>query len=96
MLVSGWNDLMDLLGNGGQAIFTIAAVIGVVVLLASVLGWLWQRRKGSVSVGGFPWMAVIVGAVLAGPKVVIPVLLGIGDALIGLGKIVLEWITGQF
>lgn len=96
MLVEGWNKLWSLLGPHSGAIGTVLAVIGVAVLVFSIIGWVWQRRKGSVSVGGFPWMAVIVGAILAGPTVTLPILLGIGDILINLVSSIINWFTGQF
>lgn len=96
MLVDGFDKLWSLLGPSAGAIGTILAVVGVGVLVIAILGWAWQRRKGAVSIGGFPWMAVIIGAVMAGPKVLFPVILGIGDALINVVKLVVTWVTGQF
>lgn len=95
MLVNGWNALWEALPNSG-AIGTILAVIGVLIIVLALLKWAWERRRGSVNAQGFPWMALVFAAILAGPNITLPIILGIGDALINLVGNVIKWVTGQF
>ena len=95
-LVSGFNTLWNNLPNSGP-IGIILAAVGALIIVLTVLPWLWQRRKGGASgLGGFPWMAVVIAALLAGPKVVFPVLLGVLGLVINVFIGALNYIIGLF
>ena len=70
------------------ALFLLTA-IGVVLVVFAIIRWLWDRRRSGFqgNHSGLLW-TFGVGAVLAAPDVVIPLLLGLADlvtnAVIGL------------
>jgi len=73
--VGGWNRLISAFPSG---VLTALSVIGVAILVIAIIAWLWQRRKGGGGgMSGFPWIAVILAAALAGPQLVIPALIGV-------------------
>lgn len=73
-----WNDLI-----GGlpilESIFNVLGIVGVVLVVFALCKWGWDRRRGGS--GGFPWMAIIIGAVCAAPKALIPVLLWVASVI---------------
>ncbi|TDP92405.1 hypothetical protein EDF62_1612 [Leucobacter luti] len=89
---SGWNSLI---GFAPAGLWNVLAVFGVIIIVAALANWFWKRRKGGGGGGGgggaFPWMAIGLGALLAGPKLVIPALLLIAQALVALAIKVLTW-----
>lgn len=86
----GWNSLIEFAPNG---MWNLLAAIGVAIIVASLIMWMWKRRKGGGGGGGggVPWMSIAIGAVLAGPKVFIPILLLIAQAAVMLIAKVIEW-----
>lgn len=88
-LVDSWNRLWGQIDNG---VGTVIAIAGVLIIAIFVLKWFWDRRKGQGK--GFPFMAVILGLALAGPNLVIPVLLGLFEAILNFIIGVVKWITG--
>lgn len=95
-LVGGFTALWSNLPNAA-AIADVLSMVAVVIVLVTVVPWLWQRRKGGLSgMGGFPWVGVIVAAFLAGPSVVFPVLLGLLGLVINVGISGLNYIIGMF
>lgn len=82
--VSGWEAVWGPLRSaiGGQVV-TILAVVGVLIIVVAVLGHLWQRRKGGAfSTSHTLLVPVLVGAILCGPDVVVPILLNLLQSLI--------------
>lgn len=78
-LVKAWNTLWSQLTSWAPGLGVILAVIGIAVVAVALSVWLYQKRKG----GGkpFPIAAIVVGLVLAGPSVVIPIFLSIIQVL---------------
>lgn len=81
--VGPWNNLLGSI-NGVDGILTVLAVFGVLIVVVSLVGWIWKKRRGG-GAGGFPVMAVLCGALLAAPKAVIPIVL-----------VILQWLTNIF
>jgi hypothetical protein len=95
-LVGGFTTLWNNLPNS-TSIAVVLSMIAVIIILVTVVPWLWQRRKGGLSgMGGFPWVGVVVAALLAGPAVVFPVLLGIFSLIINLGISGINYVIGLF
>jgi hypothetical protein len=69
----------------------LLGVIGMLMVVGGILGWVFQRRKGGGGTAKFIWTFAI-GAIIAGPQVIIPAVLKVIDlaaaaavALINLG-----------
>lgn len=79
-LVSGWNKIVGMLDK----VLVPLAIVGVIVLIVALVGYLWARRKGS----GNPQLTqgllitVVIAGICASPKVIIPAFLAIFDILI--------------
>lgn len=79
--VDGWNRLIAVVPSN---VLTFMTVLGVVILVISVVIWLWQRRKGGgAGMQGFPWIAVVLAGALAGPQLVIPAIIGVLQFVVG-------------
>jgi len=90
-LVSGWNNLLAGLPNGIKVMLTI---VGAVIVVISILGWLWKRRHGGGGLSGLPLAGLIVGVAIAAPTLVIPALLALAQALVTLIVNIIGWVTG--
>lgn len=77
-----WGKAWAVLSNGNEQIFTILSVIGVLVLVGSVLGFIWQRRRGSGGNTGAVVGAAVVGLFFCAPQVVIPLALVFIDLIV--------------
>lgn len=84
-LSSGWSTLWSgLTGSGNMAnVMKILTAIGVVLLLGSLLGWIWGKRKGGslASGGAGVFIVLIVGCILSAPNLLLPAVLGIIDGI---------------
>lgn len=78
--VGPWNNFLSSI-SGIDGVLTVVAVFGVIIVVVSLISWIWKKRRGG-GAGGFPVMAVGLGALLAAPKAVIPVVL-----------LILQWIV---
>lgn len=65
----------------GAEATTLITVIGVVVLIASIAGYIFQKRRGGANTSGLFW-AALFGAVLCAPAVLFPLLLQLADFII--------------
>lgn len=91
---SFWSTVSAASGMGG--VISLLSIIGVLLAVASLLGWLWEVRKS----GGFSGATVkkshhklifgfILGMALASPTIVIPVFLTlIGQIISGVIAII--------
>ncbi|MFC8797322.1 hypothetical protein ACFT2C_06290 [Promicromonospora sp. NPDC057138] len=77
-----WGSVIGASGMGRLA--DLASVVGVAMVVVSIVGWIWQRRRrgGGGGRNGGLIVALIIGAILAGPNVLLPRLLWIADALV--------------
>lgn len=76
-----WGDLAP-----SQGLLTDLGIIGVIVLVASLVGWVLERRRSGFGGGmrahsGLLW-TMLFGALLAAPNVLIPALLTLIDLII--------------
>lgn len=76
-----WNTFWGSISGSLGGLSTFLAVIGMLMVVFSAIGWLWQKRRG----GGFAQgssgllITMTVGACLAAPSALIPLILGIFD-----------------
>lgn len=93
-LVTAWNTLWAQLTSWAPGLGTFLAVVGMLVIAIFVGKWAWDKRRGGAGgAGGFPVMAVIFGLLLAGPTVVIPVILSIVQVLFAIVVSAIGWFT---
>lgn len=91
-LVTAWNTLWTQLTSWAPGLGTFLAVAGLLVIVITVGKWLWDKRRGG-GAGGFPTMALIFGLLLAGPTIVVPVVLSIFQVLFAIVVSIIGWFT---
>lgn len=78
----GWNSFWGAISDQLGGITTILTWVGMLMVLGSVLGWIWQKRRGGGGGGqGLTGVFIVmfIGALLAAPGAIIPGVLGIID-----------------
>lgn len=81
-LTSGWNTLWGAIqGVIGGPVMTLLTIIGVILVIASISSYFFQKRRGGGAMQGLgPVMWTLVcGALLAAPQVIIPLVLTLLD-----------------
>ena len=84
-LTSGWNTLWGAISGAiGGPIMTLLTIIGVILVIGSIITWVFQKRRGGSAISGLGpvlW-TLLAGAMLAAPQVIIPLFLTILDFII--------------
>jgi hypothetical protein len=73
-----WNPISSQLGP----VMTILSWAGVLIVVGGVAKWAWDRKKGMPGRHGGVLWALAIGALLAAPGVVIPIILGLADVVV--------------
>lgn len=76
-----WSAISD---SAGQQLTTFLTVVGVIVLVAALGAYVWGRMRKQGDLGKVLW-AIVVGAILAAPGVIFPILLSIVDVIANAG-----------
>lgn len=88
--VTLWNSFLTTVEGvtNVTGLFTIAAYVGLVIIIAAIVRWAWQKRKGGRIVenrdGSLLAGALIAGLILIAPKVIIPIALFILQTIVNL------------
>lgn len=81
-LVTSWNTAWNDVSGPLSSFTNLMAVIGSVMVVFGVVGYLWKRKRGG---GGnhqkLIW-TIVIGAILSGPSVMIPLLLTLIDYIV--------------
>jgi hypothetical protein len=80
---SGWSTVWNsVTAAAGSQLTTLMTALGVVLVVFAIVKWLWDRRRSGFqgNHSGLLW-TFGVGAVLAAPDVIIPLLLGLADLI---------------
>lgn len=85
-LAGSWETFMAAIEGSAGPILKLLGVIGVLVVVLAIVKWAWDRRRGQGGFGGGQssgaiWGALLVGALLSAPTVVIPLVLEIFDVI---------------
>lgn len=82
-LTGAWSKVWS--SFGGNSNFWLAlAMLGVVFVAWGIAQFIWEKRRGSGgNTSSLVWK-VVLGCLLAGPNLVIPIVLGIFDVLANL------------
>ena len=89
-LVGPWNRLVGIMP---PTLLNILAVVGILLIVIGLGKWFWDRRRGG-GAQGFPWMMLILGGVLAGPRVFVPVILMLVQAIINVISALIKGVSG--
>ena len=87
-LKAGWDTVWGAVsGAWGSGLSNLLTAIGVVMVLAAVSKWAWDRRRGGGGGGGSSavvW-AMVIGGLLAAPQVIFPAVLTVVDWVLNTG-----------
>lgn len=91
-LASGWSQVWGAVSSAiGSSGTNLLTAIGVIIAIGSVVSFLWERKKGGQGNHHKVLYGLLFGALLAGPVVVIPILLTIADfainIVLGIGQL---------
>lgn len=70
--------------SGVDTLFTILAIAGMLLIVGAVVKFLWEKRRGGGGNSQAMVWSIIAGGVLAGPSLLIPLVLRIVDFVINL------------
>jgi len=90
-LLSGWATLWGQVPAGWRILL---AAGGVLIIIVSIAIWLYKKRKGNGAPGGFPTVLVILGGLMAGPELIVPVILLVATALLTVLSAIVTWAAG--
>ena len=90
-LLSGWATLWGQVPAGWRILL---AAGGVLIIIVSIAIWLYKKRKGNGAPGGFPTFVVVLGGLMAGPELLVPVLLLVATAVLTVGAAIVTWASG--
>lgn len=81
-LESGWKNVWGIVKSAAPGLSELLLAIGVILVVFALGKWLWDKRKsGGGDSSALMWTA-IVGAALAGPEILFPLLLKLVDWLL--------------
>jgi len=80
---SGWGTVWNSVTAAvGTQLTTLLTAVGVVLVVFAIVKWLWDRRRSGFQGNHSSLLWTFgVGAVLAAPDVIIPLLLGLADLI---------------
>lgn len=76
-----WDSFADTAGIDG--ILKLLSIVGVLLIAFAFIKWAWDRRRGLNGGGsGAIWGALLIGAILSAPNLLIPIVLTALDAIV--------------
>lgn len=83
-LKSGWTTFWTAVSGSLGPVTTLMTVAGVLLVVGAIVKWMWDRRRGTQGQhSGLIW-SMAIGAILASPDLLLPLLLGLVDAVINI------------
>lgn len=78
---SSWNTFWSAISGQLGGVLTIMTWVGVVLVVFSVVGWIYKKRQGGSLSQGLSgvFITMVVGMVLCSPQLLIPLILRIVD-----------------
>lgn len=87
-LAEGWDKVYTPIRDAlGPNILNLLTAVGVIVVVAAIGKWMWDKRRGGGMGGGGRGMtdqigwSLLLGATLSAPALIIPIFLKILDAV---------------
>lgn len=78
-LKGGWAAVWAVVDKAAPGLSALMLSVGVILVVFALGKWLWDKRKGGGGNSSALMWTAIVGAALAGPTVIFPILLGLVD-----------------
>jgi hypothetical protein len=82
-----WNAVTS---STGAQLTNVLSVLGVALLVFAFASYMWQRARSKGGDSGKLWWAVAIGATLAAPGVIFPLVLTVVDLIANAGISVYE------
>lgn len=82
-LTGGWDTIWGAVSSTDPTFFKVMTVVAVALLIGALIGFAWKKRNGGGNTKPLLW-TIVVAAILAGPQVIIPIVLNIIEVLIDL------------
>ena len=82
-LSGGWTKAWNAMTGSFHALVVAATIAGALIVAGGILHYLWQRKRGQAQIGPLLFTCV-VGGILAGPNLLIPLFLKLIDQGIGM------------
>jgi hypothetical protein len=80
---SDWTSIDAALNSAlGSSLITFLGVIGTILIIFSVVKYIWDKRRGGGGNHQHVMWTLLIGAILAVPAVVMPAVLTILDAIV--------------
>jgi len=93
-LKGSWSNFWGAITAGFPLITSMMSFVGVALVVIAVAKWVWERRRQGGAGNHQPlWGALLVGALLVAPTVLLPLLLTILDGVANIGVSVFKAMT---
>lgn len=86
-LKANWSKVWSSISKPLGPIMPVVGAIGVLLVVAAIGRWLWDRRRGGSGAGSHSALlwTTLVGALLCAPSFLLPVLLFVIDGVVNVG-----------
>lgn len=85
-LKGSWSSFWGAISGGFGGLTTMLSIVGVGLVVVAIGKWVWDRRRQGGAGNHQPlWGALLVGALLCAPTVLMPLLLTVMDAVANIG-----------
>lgn len=94
-LAGAWSSFWGAIsGSAGiNNLTTILAIVGMLLIVGALVKFVWDKRRGGGGNSQAVIWTMIVGGILAGPNVFIPLLLTLADFIVNLFETILRSVT---
>jgi len=84
-LSAAWTTFWSAINRGQiSTLLTIVTVIGLIVMVSALLGFVFKKRRGGGGDTKGLWWAIAIGALCSAPNVLIPVILKLIDLIVNI------------
>lgn len=73
-----WNAVTE---EAGANFSVVLSVVGLIIVIFTLLGYVWKRWRNQGAQMGQMWLAILLGGLFAAPAILIPLLLFLVDLI---------------